>query len=295
MISPNTVPAFAHGLCDDAAMFPPGSAPLAEAVPAHRRHMGSPYAEVVGPLVVAASALGELADLVAGNSGQPCLSVSVTVPTGPEHLAEAMATVQELPVHLQALEVAVPEGIGITELLNALDTVCVHSPAVEVFVEIPRAERSAELIAALSGTRYRAKFRTGGIRAELYPGETELAEAVGAAVNAGVAFKATAGLHHAVRNTDPETGFEQHGFLNLLLATECALRGADQAELVRILAERDDQAIAAHVRDLDTARVAATRDQFVSFGTCSINDPLTELMDLDLLPPRVAMPDGGQE
>ena len=43
-------PAFAKGLCDDAAIFPPGLAPLAEAVPAHVRHVNSPYAELVGPL-----------------------------------------------------------------------------------------------------------------------------------------------------------------------------------------------------------------------------------------------------
>ncbi len=43
-------PAFAKGLCDDAAIFPPGLAPLAEAVPAHVRHLDSPYAELVGPL-----------------------------------------------------------------------------------------------------------------------------------------------------------------------------------------------------------------------------------------------------
>jgi len=31
-----------------------------------------------------------------------------------------------------------------------------------------------------------------------------------------VLFKSTAGLHHAPRNADPPTGFEQHGFRNLL-------------------------------------------------------------------------------
>jgi hypothetical protein len=34
--------------------------------------------------------------------------------------------------------------------------------------------------------------------------------AIAAVVAAGVSFKPTAGLHHALRNTDPETGFEQH-------------------------------------------------------------------------------------
>ena len=154
----------------------------------------------------------------------------------------------------------------------------------EVFVEIPRDERRPEIIAALPGTRYKAKFRTGGVKAELYPDEAELAAAIKAVVDARVPYKATAGLHHAIRNTDPQTGFEQHGFLNLLLATEAALNGAEEAELIRRLADRDGAAIAERVAALDPDQVTAVRAAFRSFGTCSISDPLTELVELGLLP-----------
>jgi hypothetical protein len=67
-----------------------------------------------------------------------------------------------------------------------------------------------------ASTRYQAKFRTGWTSAEQYPDEAELASAIKAVVDAGVPFKATADLHHAVRSIDPETGLEQHGVLNLL-------------------------------------------------------------------------------
>jgi hypothetical protein len=280
------LPAFARGLCDDAAIFPPGLAPLSEAVPAHVRHVGSPYAELVGPLVVSAASLEELAGLVPVEDGHQ-LDLAVTLPEGPSGLPEVLGAVSALPVRLRALEVAVPAPMTAAALVEALDAAGVDE-TVEVFVEVPRDERRPEIIAALPDTRYRAKFRTGGVKAELYPDEAELATAIEAVVAAGVPYKATAGLHHAIRNTDPETGFEQHGFLNLLLATDAALRGADTDELVRLLADRDGAAIAARVAALPEERVLATRAAFRSFGTCSISDPLTELIALGLLPESVS-------
>ncbi|MFI7120592.1 hypothetical protein [Amycolatopsis sp. NPDC049868] len=273
MVDGGRIPALFAGLCDDAAVFPPGLAPLPDAVAAHDEHVSAWYAGLVGPLVIAATALGDLAEVLGGR--ETPLPVSVTLPGGPAQLDGVLDAVAKLPVKLDALEIAVPEGMGPDEVLDALSRA-----TAPVFVEIPRDERRLPLLAALSGTSHQAKFRTGGVRADLYPGEAELAAAVRAAVEAGVPFKATAGLHHALRNTDPETGFEQHGFLNLMLATDVVLTGGD-AEAV--LAERDGAVIAERLRALDEDRAAAVRAGFTSFGTCSITDPLTELAGLGLL------------
>ncbi|MDT8913290.1 hypothetical protein [Amycolatopsis sp. PS_44_ISF1] len=285
-------------MLDDAAVFPPGLAPLPDAVAAHRAHEAAWYGGLVGPLVIAASALGALAEVVrAGGdpaagpvTGAAPLRLALTFPGGPATVAEALEASAALPVSVEALEIAVPDGMEPGELPAALDAAVPATATAEVFVEIPRDARRDPLLAALAGTRYRAKFRTGGVRAELYPDEAELAAAVRAAVGAGVAFKATAGLHHAVRATDPDTGFEQHGFLNLLLATEAAAAGAGEAALRDLLSERDGAVVARRIRELGPERVAAARARFTSFGTCSVTDPLTELAGLGLLtePPGAA-------
>lgn len=263
-------------LCDDAAVFPPGSLPLAEAVPAHLHHERSAYADVVGAFVLAAKDLAELS-AVAGGLPAGSLSLSLTVPV--PNIPTALAAVAEIPaVRLVALEVAVPDGMRPDEVVTRIGEVSVGG--IEVFVEVPRDARREPLLRALAGTPHLAKFRTGGVRADLYPDEEELARSVLAAVRAGVPFKATAGLHHALRNTDPETGFEQHGFLNLLTATGAAAAGAEVDELVRLLAERDPGRVADGVRRLD----ASVRERFRSFGTCSITEPVDELVDLGLLP-----------
>jgi hypothetical protein len=74
-----TVPEIVRGLVDDAAIFPPGNAPLEEALAAHRQHRSAPYADLVGPFVVADRDLAALRDVVSrplrdasslGSSGQ---------------------------------------------------------------------------------------------------------------------------------------------------------------------------------------------------------------------------------
>ncbi len=185
-----------------------------------------------------------------------------------------------------------PEGTDVGGFLDALAQARSGVANVPVYVEVPRDDRRTDVVAALAGYGYRAKFRTGGVRAELYPDEAELAAAVRAVTAARVPFKATAGLHHAVRNTDPETGFEQHGFLNLLLATDAALGGADEADVAAVLAERDAGTVATGVRDLGPRRTAAAREAFVSFGTCSITEPLAELVDLGLVDGSVVRGEG---
>src|SRR5690349_9033386 len=51
------VPPVFAGLLDDAAVFPPGNAPLSEAVERHRDHRAAWYAPMVGPLLVPADAV----------------------------------------------------------------------------------------------------------------------------------------------------------------------------------------------------------------------------------------------
>jgi hypothetical protein len=253
--------------------------PLDAAVAAYVAHSAAPYAELVGPFVLGAPSLDALAPLLVDAPGLP---IALTAPGGPGQAAEALAKAADLPVAVRAVEVVVPAGMPVTEFFAALGST--RSGDAQIFVEIPRDGRRDEVIAGCVTAGYQAKFRTGGVVAGLYPDEGELAGAIHAVVRAGVPFKATAGLHHVVRNTDPETGFEQHGFLNVLLATEAALREADQAELIALLAERDPATVAGRVSGLNETRAASVRERFVSFGTCSITDPLTELVELGVVP-----------
>ena len=250
-------PLFA-GLFDDAAIFPPGDLPMPDAVKAHRERQGSPLAPLLGPFVCT---LGRWEELTAAVAGGPRLAVSLILPDPGTRLPED----------------------------PLVDVVAVEFPGVDVpaggtrtaYLEMPCGEVTATRLAAVREAGVRLKIRTGGVRAEAFPSEAELARALWSAVRAGVAFKLTAGLHDPIRHHDPVTGFEHHGFLNVMLATARAVQGYD---IERALADQDGERVAAAVAGLDEVLIEAVRRHFVSFGTCSVAEPVAGLLRYRLLP-----------
>jgi hypothetical protein len=99
----------------------------------------------------------------------------------------------------------------------------------------------------------------------------------------GVPFKATAGLHHAVRHLDRDTGYPHHGFLNLLVAVARALAGQDGAAVTAVLESTDADALVAEVGGLPEPAVRAVRQVFASYGSCSLAEPVADLEALGLL------------
>ncbi len=118
---------------------------------------------------------------------------------------------------------------------------------------------------------------------EAFPDEATLAGCLAAVAGRQIPFKCTAGLHHAVRGTDQAAGLEQHGFLNVLLAVGAAAADASVAEITAILAERDPAKVTGAVRALDPDAAAEIRWLFTSFGTCSTEQPVADLVGLGLL------------
>ncbi|MFI9273010.1 hypothetical protein ACIGXM_20115 [Kitasatospora sp. NPDC052896] len=279
--NPSAVPPLFTGLCDDAAIFPPGELPLPQAVPAHRTHRTAWYAGLVGPFLCGAGALGALLELV----DEP-LAIGVIVPAGSTGLAPALETVATEPrLRVAGAEVAADPGMapaeGARRVVAAFERLLPAGACGAV--EIPRGPDLPAALDVLAGTPYRAKFRTGGTAAGAFPTEPELAAFVTGCVERGLPFKCTAGLHHAVRHTDPATGFEHHGFLNVLLATHAALTGGDPRAL---LAERDGKELASAASELTVPQISAVRAAFTAFGTCSVVEPLDDLIALGLIQAR---------
>lgn len=271
-------------LIDDAAIFPPGNAPLATAVADHHEHRGSAHAWLVGPLLVRDRDIAELEEL----NHQP-LQIGVIATSGPAELHEAVRRAASSR-HLTVIyvEIAVPAHpelrAATIDLLGELAW-AKEGPVVSIELPLPGAEVTAAWTAAvdaIGAAGHQVKLRTGGTSAEAHPGEADLATALAALVGRRRRFKLTAGLHRAVRNTQTGTGFEQHGFLNVLVAVRALLSGASSEEASVILTERDQGVLAAIVAAWDADQMDAVREIFRGFGSCSVGEPYGELVALGL-------------
>ena len=292
----STIPAEYLHLVDDAAVFPPGNAPLTDAVVAHREHRRSDWAGLVGPFVVSDVALPDLIEAVLASSGEP-LAVSVVVTGGAGAIEPAVrwaGRAEEL--ELAAVELALRDEEDLPRNARRVTTVVDQLRAAgdldddtPVYVEPPRptgAEPTSSWLSALdevAALDLGLKFRTGGVTADAFPSSGELATCLEAALDRELRFKCTAGLHHALRHRDDETGFWHHGFLNVLLATRCALDGGSAADVAGVLDTTDAAEVRRTLASAGSDGLASARRWFTSFGSCSVLEPLEDLVDLGLV------------
>jgi hypothetical protein len=278
-----TVPRLFAGLVDDAGLFPPERLAMPAAAARHRRDAAVGHPVLTHRFLCPASRLGELRAQLA--PGEPW-RLGLVVDTGIDGLPAALGEVADDPrLHLETIELPLPSG---PDPAAAADRVTADSgqsrDGAAVYVELtPSVPGWEAALPELASRGLGAKVRCGGLEAHLFPSVEQLAEFVTAAVAAGVPFKATAGLHHAVRYRDPVTGFDHHGFLNLIVAVCRAIDGAGELNVRAALQEDNGDALAGAARAVPEATAALARSLFVAYGSCSTADPLTDLAAFGLV------------
>lgn len=269
-------------LIDDASLFPPGNLPMPTAVVEHRGHRTGGYAQLVNRFLCPASRLRELQSALAGDD---VFDVGVVLDTGIDGLDAALRTIAQDPrLRLTAIEVPIrPDADPAATAHENAHALAKLPPQAAAFVELPRVRGWRDALSLVAARGYGAKLRTGGLVADAFPSEVDVAEFIRACVTEGAQFKCTAGLHHAARHRDDRTGFEHHGFLNILLATHAAIDGASVDEIAGILAEQDPGELVERALDIAAAPTAPARQHFVGFGTCNVHEPIDHLTGLGLI------------
>jgi hypothetical protein len=248
--------ALLRSLIDHAPLFPPAALPMDEAVAEDRAARASDYAWLLNRFVCPASRLEEL-----GEPGAP-VSVVLDAPLG--HPVASLET---------RLSAPRPDS---RELLRTATEL--RQLSAEVYFELVIGERWRDTlpaaVGAIAAVGGKVKLRCGG---ESVPSIEQLALVLVSCRQAGVAMKATAGLHRPLRHG------EEHGFLNLLAAAALVDAGqADKGVVRDVLAADDVGSLRIAELTVEEAR-SARRRLFKGFGSCSWREPVEGLRELGWL------------
>lgn len=283
-----------RGVVDYAGLFPPAGLPMAGAVEQYARHRQEPSAWMLGRFVLPAARLDEFEAAAASHLPRESAAWWSLSALLSSDIEEDLARVERFnDRHRDARHGAAL--VDTVELKAHSVQDVAHASGVvqrqfDTYMEIPVAEDPAELVAAIGTARAKAKIRTGGTTADAFPPPAHVIRFIARCIAHGVAFKATAGLHHPWRGEyrltyepDAARGL-MFGFLNVLLATAALHDGAEHGEAAAILDERDPQAIRFQGdgvrvggRVIPPQSLGRARDSMTSFGSCSFAEPVSDL------------------
>jgi hypothetical protein len=284
-----------EGLVDYAGLFPPAALSMSDAVANYAAYLDSADAWALGRFVVTAERLDELASEAARYAGADVAPWRVSALIGERPADDAERIRAYNAVHVGALvvdtvEVRVSTPDAIAEAARALT-------GFTMFVELPLAENPDALVRGVKLVGARAKVRTGGVTADVFPPAAKLARFIACCARHELPFKATAGLHHPLRGehrltyeSDAPSGV-MFGFLNVFLAAAFARCGASEQVLEAVLEEREpaafrfaDDGVQWRDQRVSIAQLTASRERLaLAFGSCSFREPIDDLHQLALL------------
>jgi hypothetical protein len=266
----------------------------------YNRARASTYSWMLDRFVLPASRLDEFVDLLPNIQQETQLSrpwsLSVILS---QHWARELEQMQ------LTAKMGLQQGFQISAVEVAplspaeVQPVCNHLPVeVSAFFEIPFAADLVPYLEVLQKTGAAAKLRTGGTTSDTFPDSVQLAQRILSLVRAQVPFKATAGLHHALRGKHPLTcqpdsiSVTMPGFLTMAILTAFAdQQHITSEDALAILEEPSiapfqftETTIRWRDRTLSIAELERSRHQFFrSFGSCSFQEPIDDLNHLGLL------------
>lgn len=282
-------------LIDFAGTFPPAHLGLAEAVAAYRRARHGAHRAMLGRFVLAATDLDEF-ERLGGAVGSDGEAWPLTLVGARQSMPAASTLAQVVRrmagrARVASVEFARLEPGEIGDAMRGVPS------GVEAFVEVAPDGDLASVLTRIATAGGRAKVRTGGIVAGAFPAADALLDVMEACREARVAYKATAGLHHALAGSYRLTtaadspSADMHGFLNVAVASALVFAGADRATARDVLLESRPEAFVFSnsglqwngrrlgVDDLEASR----RAFFVSFGSCSFSEPMEELLRMGIV------------
>jgi hypothetical protein len=274
------------GLVDYAGLFPPAALNMASAVRYYAEYAATDQAWILGRFVVPAAHLDAFREAHSTLRDQPEWHLSALVGADVEADMDRVRSFNERMAGRARIDTV--EGKAATD--DVVARIADNASGFRAFVEIPLND-FASLLDAVRDRGVNAKVRTGGVSGEMFPEPEALLTFIEHACRENVPFKATAGLHHAMRGDYRYTYDENSpkgpmfGFLNVFLTAAFVHAGKADGAALALLLERDlkkiqvsPNAIRWGHRSVTTDDIHAMRDCVaISFGSCSFREPVDEL------------------
>jgi hypothetical protein len=289
--------ALTRGLIDYAGLFPPAGLDMRAAVESYAEYRAGPDAAALGRFIVPLERLGEMercvGEAVRSEVSADPWTLSVLVSgdalAARDHINSFNRFHQQQSANprlsIDAVEI---KRARADEILRD----CVALPrTITSYFEVPLDAQLDENLRAIKSCGARAKIRTGGTTADAFPSSSEVLRFMRACHEAGLAFKATAGLHHPLRSNYPLTyepeaaSGTMYGFLNVFLGAALLRAEASDQIVLQLLEETNsstlkwaENAVSWRDQTVTAEQIETTRADFaVSFGSCSFREPVDEL------------------
>ena len=304
----NSLKIFLSKIIDYAGLYPPASLPLEEAFANFVLYQQAEEAWMLSRFIIPAKRLeelpgfyGSLSFSILGRGGKDASEFLENLKLDIEnirafremHGADAFADMFEVALPASALE----DIVSAHDLVNSAANV-LNRNGLTVFFEAPfgegwqiRADKLMRFLRKFKDRHIGLKLRTGGVTADTFPPTAQVAWAIASARDAGVPMKCTAGLHHPVRHFNEGMLVNMHGFLNVFGAGVLAATKHLSVEQIQMILEEEDPASLVFDetgfawKDLRvvTSEVLHARQQVVSFGSCSFDEPREDLRALGFM------------
>jgi len=289
----SAIRALMTGMIDYAGLFPPAALDMKAVVSNYAEYLTGDEGWALGGLVIPATRLGEFTaafNEVCCNEREKTWLVNVIGSEDPVDNATRLGDFTQGAALIDAVELKATTPEQAERLLSGLPDGLI------VYVEFPPAQ-VGQMLPVLLRTGARAKIRTGGMTPETIPDPATVAQFLIACADAQLPFKATAGLHHAVRDNYPLTNeadgpsARMHGFVNVFLAAALAWLGKEEDLVIATLEEESPKQfrftegnVSWHKNALTTSQIGTMRRDFgIDFGSCSFEEPIDELKALGWL------------
>jgi hypothetical protein len=292
--------ALLNGLIDYAGLFPPAGEDMRTAVHNYAEYLRGPDRAALGRFIVPLARLAEFEDaaghLLPREPTDDPWRISVLIAD------DVRTAVDQMRDFNGRHESGARRGSAIIDVAE-LKAGTIEEIAIQhrdlprnftSYFEIPLSIDVEPLVAAIAEISSRAKMRTGGLTAEAFPSPESIVDFMIACHAHGVAFKATAGLHHPIRaeyrytyEVDSPRGV-MYGYLNVFVTAALIAAGESEDVAVAALEEANPSAFEFHDAYLQWRDKRITTEQFtavrersaISFGSCSFTEPINELVPL---------------